>query len=359
MKIKKDLLIGILLFSAILRLYKLGTYPPSLNIDEVSAIYNFPIKIFALNEFMVRLPSALFSVFMVFAVYLLVLRLFKNQKPALISAFVLSLSPMAIHMGRFISIPRLLSLNFLSPEFIKNYLGYFTNEVLFERGAISKVITPYAIPNHGLLSGFEYPLLLLGITYLLKKFNKSSKIILVLLAVAPLFPVLTPVLSIIVGSGIFYAFELIKKRLLKTFLAVALIMFYVVFSLEFLVYYFTVYPQKFAYLWQYQFKELSSYLSENGHKYDKIIVTKVYDKPEIFLAYYQNNRTLSDKYIFKYPKIEDLKNYKSTLFIGGSNEFPEGIYLLKKIVLPNNEVMFKITDSNLIEQSIKDGKIKL
>ena len=132
----------IILISIFLRFYKLGVNPPSLTWDEASLGYNaysilktgadeygnkFPISIrsfddykpplyvylavpsigiFGLNEFAVRLPSAIIGILSVIAIYFLVKELLqkwdkKYQEPiALVSAFFLAISPWHLQFSR-------------------------------------------------------------------------------------------------------------------------------------------------------------------------------------------------------------------------------------------------------------------
>lgn len=143
MKINKIyLLLGVIIFLGFFsRFYQLGNNPPSLTWDEVAWGYNaysmgidgrdefgrflpfnyiesfgdfkppvyayldiIPVKILGLNEFAVRFPSALFGVFTVIATYFLVKRIFFRSKLkenyALISAFILAISPWHIMLSR-------------------------------------------------------------------------------------------------------------------------------------------------------------------------------------------------------------------------------------------------------------------
>jgi len=132
---KKYLLITILILAAVLRLYKLSSFPAGLNADEAALGYNaysllltgkdehghiLPVnlesfgdfkpagysyllvpvvKVFGLTEFAVRLPSALFGVFAVFLIYLLVRELITDNC-ALITASLLAVSPWHLHFSR-------------------------------------------------------------------------------------------------------------------------------------------------------------------------------------------------------------------------------------------------------------------
>lgn len=133
-KIKVALLLVIIL-SSILRLCKLGEYP-AINADEAAIGYNaysliqtgmdehgnlWPInfqsfndykpglyfylvlpfvKVLGLNEWAVRIPSAILGVGSVFLIFLLARTVFKKDDLALLSSFLLAISPWHIHFSR-------------------------------------------------------------------------------------------------------------------------------------------------------------------------------------------------------------------------------------------------------------------
>lgn len=141
MKKSKVIIIGILIIASFLRLWRLGSYP-ALNADEAAIGYNayslietgkdehgnsWPIhfqsfndykpglyfylvlpfvKFFGLNVWSVRLPNTLLSILTVYFIYKFVnlLKLGKGDKErnviALISAFMLAISPWHIHFSR-------------------------------------------------------------------------------------------------------------------------------------------------------------------------------------------------------------------------------------------------------------------
>lgn len=126
----------ILLVAATLRFYKLGAVPASLNADEAAIGYNaysilktgkdeygrkFPllfqsfddykmpvyvyltvpgIALFGLNDFSVRLPSAILGTVTVYLTYVLVESLFASVSLALIASFMLSISPWHLQFSR-------------------------------------------------------------------------------------------------------------------------------------------------------------------------------------------------------------------------------------------------------------------
>ena len=134
------ILTGIVILAAVLRLWQLGNVPPSPDWDEAAlgydaysiihtgrdefgkflpvvlrsfddykpALYAYltipSILIFGLNVFAVRLPSALFGIISVVAVFFLVREIFKEHKYrdylSLASSFLLAISPWSIQFSR-------------------------------------------------------------------------------------------------------------------------------------------------------------------------------------------------------------------------------------------------------------------
>ena len=139
---KNHFLLFLIIFLAVfLRFWQLGQNPPSLTWDEAAWGYNayslgkdardefgrflplnylesfgdfkppmyayldiFPVKIFGLNEFATRFPSAFFGVFTVLITYFLTKRIFWDSKSkelyALLSALFLAISPWHIMLSR-------------------------------------------------------------------------------------------------------------------------------------------------------------------------------------------------------------------------------------------------------------------
>ncbi|MEK9176617.1 MAG: glycosyltransferase family 39 protein [Patescibacteria group bacterium] len=127
----------IVLIAAILRLWHLNSVPPSLDWDEASWGYNsysilmtgrdeygklMPLVVRSFNDYKpalyayldlpfiavlgltdlaVRLPNAIFGIFTVLTAYLLVKEMFKRWDLALLSAFLLAISPWSIQFSRF------------------------------------------------------------------------------------------------------------------------------------------------------------------------------------------------------------------------------------------------------------------
>lgn len=136
MRLKFIILGFVILMASVLRLVALVSFPPGFSADEATIGYNafsilatgrdeygewFPlafrafsdyqaplytyitvpfIALFGLSELAVRLPSALFGIGTVVIVYLLIVKLFKNPKIGLFTAFFLAISPWHIFFSR-------------------------------------------------------------------------------------------------------------------------------------------------------------------------------------------------------------------------------------------------------------------
>lgn len=136
-KLNKIFFILILFLAAFFRLFELNKFPPSLNWDEISHGYNayslmktgmdqwgvkwpifnfraygdYPttanmyisipfIKILGLNEWSIRLPSAIFAIIFVILSYFLGLIFTKNQRNSLILMFLVAISPWTLFPSR-------------------------------------------------------------------------------------------------------------------------------------------------------------------------------------------------------------------------------------------------------------------
>lgn len=225
MKQNKILLL-ILIFAFILRFYKLGSNPPSLYWDEASLGYNafsilktgkeefqeflpltrfiafgdykpvgyiysiIPfIALFGLNEFSVRLPSALAGVLMVFLTYLLTKKIL-SKKSALLAASLLAISPWALHLSRGAFEANLAA--FLNLLAIFCFLKGLKQKKYLFFSAIFFVLTLYTFNSNRVLT----PLLLLGLViFYFKDLWKIKKWLLLsgflaLILLSPLLPYL-------------------------------------------------------------------------------------------------------------------------------------------------------------------------
>lgn len=196
---KKWFLIGIIILAAVLRLWQLGAVPSSPDWDEVALGYNaysiahtgsdeygafLPVvlrsfddykpalytylaipttELFGLNVMAVRLPSAIFGILTVVAVYFLIKELFGKEKIALLASFLLAISPWHLQFSRIAFESNVgLSLNVFGTLF---FLKSFKKPWMLFLAAIAFVASMYVYQSEKVF----VPLLVVGLTLIFWK----------------------------------------------------------------------------------------------------------------------------------------------------------------------------------------------
>ena len=256
-----------------------------------------------------------------------------------------------------------------SLRFVENYLSHLSPRFLFING---DEIARSKVPGTGQFFSFLAPFYLFGLCYLLKQKTKISRFILFWFFISPLAASLTfqsphalrshnmvvPV-SFVILSGFWGLVSSTKRKIIPVGVFSLLTAYFLVVYLH---NYYYVYPRQLPYAWQYGFDQISSYVQENGSKYDKIIITDRYDQPYILLAFFLKYppekmqkeivMTPRDKFGFSTVKNfanfefktinfrEDIKN-NNTLIISADEPVDEK-YLIDTIKDPGGKTMYKI-----------------
>ncbi len=236
-KIVFAVLAAIVFLAGILRLYSMNTNPPSLTWDETAWGYNayslgldgrdefgrflpfdylesfgdykppmyayldvLPVKIFGLNEFATRFPSAIFGTFTVALTYFLVKRIFNKSKNveiiALLSAFVLAISPWHIMLSRaaFEANVATFFLCFGIFSFIEGVLGERSRKWFLVLSAISFVCSMYTFNTSRVVA----PILVIILAISFRKellANKTQSIVSALVGILLFVPIFGFLLS--------------------------------------------------------------------------------------------------------------------------------------------------------------------
>lgn len=220
---KKILFIIILLIGFFLRFYQLGEVPAGLTNDEASLGYdaysllrtgrdqwnvflplNFkelgdyrlpgyiylsllPVKLFSLNEFSIRLVSALFGFLSIIFIYFLSKKLFNNEKVALTSSFLIAVSPWSIGLSR-VGLEAMLGLSFLILAMVLFFYRQFKSYFIY-LSVLFFSLTMYTYSGYTLFT----PLIIFLLLIFYRKYfleNKRKLIILLvsfILLISPLF----------------------------------------------------------------------------------------------------------------------------------------------------------------------------
>lgn len=266
--------------------------------------------------------------------------------------------------------------------FTRNYLAHFTPQFLFISGAPHK---QHHVQNIGELYYFQAPFLLIGLVSLFRLNNRFKGILLswLLLAFIPVsvtndsIPhalrtlIAAPFYQLISAFGflVFWNWNKKKSAIIKLTTVVVLI---VVVGISIKLYidnYYLVYPIKYSKDWQYGYKQVVNYIDKHKDEYDKIVFTRHYGEPHMFILFYlnydpvkyQNNPNLVrfetydwvrvlkfDKFYF--PDLGDKGTQfidivkenpgKKLLFIGKPQDFPKEIPRLYSVKFLDGENAF-------------------
>ena len=252
----------------------------------------------------------------------------------------------------------------------EKYFSHFNLNFLFVNG---DEVPRSKVPEMGQMYLIELPFLILGIIFLFKStiYHRRSKIfIIAFLLIAPIASSLTfqapsalrslslviP-LSILVASGIYYAFTIFKK-FKKIFLIILSVAY--LYSVSYYIdSYFFHYPKRLPFAWQYGFDKLVPYLETQKNNYSNIYITNKYDQPYILFLFYsqypptqiQSQIKLTEPDNFGFSTVLGYDNYhfgkidwesipNNSLVIGSDEEIPAEP--TKIIDFPNKQPAFKI-----------------
>lgn len=173
-------------------------------------------------------------------------------------------------------------------EILNNYFANFSPNFLFTSGDKNP---RSQIPGQGQLYFIEFPLIIMGIIFVLKSKKILYLIPLLLLLLAPIPAAITkesphalrailaaPSFAILSAFGINFFAGLFKKNSEMIFVAMAL--FYILFFGEYFVKFIDDYQLDTSSSWQYEYKEIFANQKEG-------LVTDKYAQPYIFALFYE------------------------------------------------------------------------
>lgn len=250
-------------------------------------------------------------------------------------------------------------------QFLKHYLDTFSPDFLFVSGDVNPRLSSQGA---GELYLIELPFLFAGIYFILKNRSKTSVLIFSWAILAPIPAAwaretphalrmvnILPIPQILVALGIVFLLRTSKKYLLVVFAGL--------YVLPFFFYqrnYFLAYPQKYAYSWQYGYKQAVDYVTSVENKYDRIHVTGHYGRPYIYFLffqkynpanYWQTRKIDRDWYGFWYVHGFDKFTFdavsqtsKRWLFVEAPGQTPKGANIIKTIYGVDNQPVFEISE---------------
>lgn len=182
--------------------------------------------------------------------------------------------------------------------FLENYISHFSPFWFFTNEGRAD----FKAPNVGLLYLFDLPLIILGIFYLFKKFDKKIIIFLFLwVLISPIASSITtgaphamrsynflPVWQIFSALGLLFFIGFIKNKMFNNLIKVIIFLIILISFAHFSNQYFNVFPKENAASFQYSMSKIVPYVLGNEKKYNKIIFSNsenLYQSYMFFLFY--------------------------------------------------------------------------
>lgn len=261
-----------------------------------------------------------------------------------------------------------------------NYIKNFSPEFLLLNGADIR----HHAPDFGLLYFIDFPLLIIGIIYYLKKLvNRYNLILMILLLIAPIPASLTwespsavrslmmiPGLAIFISLGflrIYYFFTKEAKLIFSGFVLAYCFFTFWNFGL-YLHHYYLHLPIEQSNIWFYGRKEAVEFTENNKDKFNKIIVSSKIDMPLVFWLFYSKyppekylagggtisggfaeERNRFEKYEFRNFNYEEEKQdqRENILLVGIPKDFPSDAKSVKTILYKDGSEAIKIVSNEI------------
>jgi len=261
------------------------------------------------------------------------------------------------------------------PTIVEGYFSHFNFNFLFVHGDGGVQHHAY---NMGMLYLWDFPFVILGIIFLLRKIDRRIFLLFILFLLAPIPAAITtgpphpvraiamiPAFQIFSSTGlilILYALFKNKHRIVGIIISFLIIAGLALNAKYYFESYYVTTPVKYGYFWQYGYKEALSYAKENESGLKSIIMTYEYDQPYIYYLFYnkidpnwyQKNwdynkngevdrfKRIIGKYIFRNIDYSKDKNIANTLLIAAPKEIPNNVNVIKTIKFPDGKIAFKI-----------------
>jgi len=256
----------------------------------------------------------------------------------------------------------------VAPFIVKGYFDHLSFDFLFVHGDPGVQHHAY---NMGMLYLWDFPFIILGAIFLLKKIDRRIILLFILFLLAPIPSAITtgtphPVraIAMIPSFHIFTAIGLItfissRSGQIKYLIFTLCFLFFIFNFLYYIHQYYVDTPIKYGYFWQYGNKEAIEYARQHENEYKKIVMTYRIDQPYIYYlfynkidpAWYQKNAEKGNisrferkigKYEFRYIDFDKDSKEKDVLLIGIPNEIPQRAKVIKEIKYLDGSTVYRI-----------------
>lgn len=272
--------------------------------------------------------------------------------------------------------------SYLFSQFFQNYFGYFSTTFLVSSNRSDSTL--FNLPGTWLISSWEFLLFLMAIYLIIKKPTRSTLLLVLLLILAPVPAALTReymhaqrseillfIIPIFVSISFFYLYDLLKKKWRVLYLWVFFMIVFGTFAQRVDFYMFHQFNPNLG-GFKYGYSDIVNFTEQNKDKYDKIVFTKSYSMPQIFVAFYskmdptefQNysknwKRFESDgmkyvdmmdmnmgKYEFRGVNWDRDSKLKNTLIVAQEKDIPPEPLNIHIVKAPTGKVIFRVIETS-------------
>jgi len=257
--------------------------------------------------------------------------------------------------------------------FVRNYLSYLSPQFLFTNGAGES--TYGLTPGIGLLYFVEFAFLFGFLAILVKNKDKRLFWLALWILIAPIpaalskgpgfaanrAAVIMPAIQIASAVGAYYAYKAVKLK--KVFAGVAVVLIFVNFAL-FVEDYVYHAPSKNARAMSFGWRQAVGFLKEREDNYKRIIVSRKFSEPQMFIAFYKKLDPLVvqsestdwlryedeglkfvdqlgeyrlGKYVIRNINFAEDSKLTETLLVGAPDDFPDDVVYFAKFNYPDGE----------------------
>lgn len=361
---------NILLFFLLISFYYLNNYYKNKNSGDL-IFFSFFSAIATYAYFPARIVVPIFFSLVIFFIFLTNVKLWKLITISLIMFFFISV-PLINHivLGEGLSRWRQVSVfnkTNLHPikKITNSYFLHFSPDFLFFKGDIGmegQFITRHSIRGIGQFYLWQFPLIIMGFYYLIKKKIKLTIPLMLLLILYPLPSSLTQDVSpqatrslvgiipftFLTGYGVWYFLSVIKKiSKYAQFTFFSILFLVIIYSLVNFINLLKQYPLYSADFWGWQYgpKEIINYFMQKRNNYDELYMTGYFNAPEIFLKFYDPEKKCINCFVGGLDRVNLNKKQLFALRVEEIKTYPRLIFRVKKIIYyPNGKEAFYIIE---------------
>lgn len=278
--------------------------------------------------------------------------------------------------------PKLLhnKLTAYGPNFLGHYLDHFRGDFLFING---DPLIRNKVPETGQFYLIFSIFLIFGLINLIWLKNPYKKLLIAWILIAPIASSITyqtphalralnmviP-LSLMMGLGAYRIIVWLGSLGWLGKIGIGILSLIIIFEVaHYQESYYVHYPKRYPLSWEYGFSQMVKKLEPLQGNYKKVIITDRYDQPYILVLFFkkyppqnfQPQAILTERDKFNFGTIRNFDNLEfrsikkeevgktpGVLYVGTTEEIPEGVKIIDKVDFPNGQPAFIFTEGEIL-----------